>query len=923
MKKIKIIFVILMIFSFVFVDKFAYAYEVIVNNQNVQIEEENTSKDTGQINANDKTEDEIEDKNETNNSEEEDETEQTDKNEIDNTEEEDETEQTDKNEETEIQEEVEKTPKQEILKIEEQSVKQEEINEKIEEGLYVIETAVNSNAAVEVRDASMYSGGNVQIYRKNNAKCQTVYIKNVGDGYYTIKFEHSGMYLDVANGKNTNGTNVWQCKYNGSDAQKWKIQKLEDGYYTLISKCSNTYLTVTGGGTANCTNIEINSIKKDNSQKFKLNKIEPIKGQKILAEGIYEIETGVNSNTVVEVRDASEYSGGNVQIFRKNNAKCQKVLIQYGNDGYYTIKFQHSGMYLDVADGETTNGTNVWQCRYNGSDAQKWVIQEADDGYYKIISKASNTYLTVTGGGTANCTNIEINSDKKNASQKFKFNLVQTIKGERTIEDGIYEIELGLTNQKVVEVRDASEYSGGNVQIFARNNAKCQKVLIQYGNDGYYTIKFQHSGMYLDVANGETANGTNVWQCRYNGADAQKWVIQEADDGYYKIISKASNTYLTVTGGGTANCTNIEINSDKKNASQKFKFNLVQTIKGERTIEDGIYEIELGLTNQKVVEVRDASEYSGGNVQIFARNNAKCQKVLIQYGNDGYYTIKFQHSGMYLDVANGETANGTNAWQCRYNGSDAQKWIIKEADDGYYKIISKVSNTYLTVAGGKTANCTNIEINENKQDKSQLFKFNEIKDLKGIDVSVHQGIIDWEKVKKSDIDFAIIRCGYGKNSEDQDDKMYMRNIQECERLKIPYGVYLYSYALNAESALSEAEHVLRLIKGYSPQMGIWFDMEDADGYKIRNGMPSNETLVNICITFCEKIKENGYRVGIYANLEWLDNQLNDSKLDKYDKWVAQWNSVCNYTKKYVMWQYTDSGRVDGIEGPVDMNKYYM
>ena len=751
MKKIKIIFVILMIFSFVFVDKFAYAYETIVNSQKVQTEEEieeNTKKDTEKINEDDKTE-EKEEKEEIE-----------DKNEIDN------------NEKIEVQEEVEKVPEQEKPKVQQKSVNQEKTTEKIADGLYVIETAVNSNAAVEVRDASKYSGGNVQIFRKNNAKCQKVYIKHIGDGYYTIKFEHSGMYLDVANGKIANGTNVWQCRYNGSNAQKWKIQKNEDGYYKIISKVSNTYLTVARGETANCTNIEINSIKKDNSQKFKLNKIEPIKGQKILDEGVYEIETVVNSNAAVEVRDASIYSGGNVQIFRKNNAKCQKVSLKYTEDGYYTIKFQHSGMYLDVANGETTNGTNVWQCRYNGSDAQKWVIQKTEDGNYKIISKVSNTYLTVAGGGTTNCTNIEINSDKNNASQKFKFNKIQKVKNERIIPDGIYEIEIELDSNKAVEVKNASEYSGGNVQIFKKNNAKCQKALIKYGNDGYYTIKFQHSGMYLDVANGEITNGTNVWQCRYNGSDAQKWVIQKAENGYYKIISKASNTYLTVANGGTANC-------------------------------------------------------------------------------------------------------------------------------------------------------TNIEINENKQDQSQLFKFNEVRNLKGIDVSAHQGTIDWEKVKKSDIDFAIIRCGYGKDSKDQDDKMYIRNIQECERLKIPYGVYIYSYALNVESAVSEAEHVLRLIKGHNPQLGIWFDMEDGDGYKIRNGMPSNETLVNICITFCEKIKANGYRVGIYANLEWLNNQLNDSRLDKYDKWVAQWNNVCNYTKKYVMWQYTNSGRIEGIEGPVDMNKYYM
>ena len=168
----------------------------------------------------------------------------------------------------------------------------------------------------------------------------------------------------------------------------------------------------------------------------------------------------------------------------------------------------------------------------------------------------------------------------------------------------------------------------------------------------------------------------------------------------------------------------------------------------------------------------------------------------------------------------------------------------------------------------------------------------------------------------------ILRCGYGQNSEAQDDKMFVRNVTECERLGIPYGVYLYSYALNVENALSEAEHVLRLIKGHNPEYGIWIDLEE-DSYKISNGMPSNETFVDIAVTFCEKIKENGYnKVGIYANLQWWNNILNDSKLDKYDKWIAQWGNKCTYDKKYTMWQYSSTGMVNGIKGNVDMNIFY-
>ena len=98
-----------------------------------------------------------------------------------------------------------------------------------------------------------------------------------------------------------------------------------------------------------------------------------------IADGVYTIETGVDSGKAVEVTDAVTYSGGNVQIFTKNNARCQKVEVKYVGNGYYTLQFRHSGKMLDVANGETVYGNNVWQCTANSSDAQKWIIKETED----------------------------------------------------------------------------------------------------------------------------------------------------------------------------------------------------------------------------------------------------------------------------------------------------------------------------------------------------------------------------------------------------------------------------------------------------------------------------------------------------------------------------------------------------------------
>ena len=187
---------------------------------------------------------------------------------------------------------------------------------------------------------------------------------------------------------------------------------------------------------------------------------------------------------------------------------------------------------------------------------------------------------------------------------------------------------------------------------------------------------------------------------------------------------------------------------------------------------------------------------------------------------------------------------------------------------------------------------------------------------KGIDVSEHQGKIDWEKVKADGIDYAIIRCGFGNNYTSQDDKQWLNNVSECERLGIPYGVYIYSYAKTTAAAKSEAEHVLRLVQGKSLAYPVYFDMEDDSTANL-----SEKLKGEIAQTFCDTITAAGYRVGIYANLHWWLNHLTSSVFDNssWSKWVAQYNASCDFPESYDMWQCTSSGTVKGINGYVDVN----
>lgn len=189
--------------------------------------------------------------------------------------------------------------------------------------------------------------------------------------------------------------------------------------------------------------------------------------------------------------------------------------------------------------------------------------------------------------------------------------------------------------------------------------------------------------------------------------------------------------------------------------------------------------------------------------------------------------------------------------------------------------------------------------------------------LRGIDVSSHQGRIDWEAAKADGVDFAIIRAAwstpytnrYGQYQSGIDD-YWERNVSECERLGIPYGAYIYSYSTNSNSAVKYAQHILGLLNGHNPTYPIYIDIEDDS---TRDG-----NLNAVASTFCRTIESAGYKAGIYASKSWFTDYLNSSELNSWSKWVAQYYSECTYSGPYDMWQATASANINGV-GRVDVN----
>lgn len=195
--------------------------------------------------------------------------------------------------------------------------------------------------------------------------------------------------------------------------------------------------------------------------------------------------------------------------------------------------------------------------------------------------------------------------------------------------------------------------------------------------------------------------------------------------------------------------------------------------------------------------------------------------------------------------------------------------------------------------------------------------------MKGIDVSKYQGKIDWKTVKSQGIDFAIIRAGYGQNAT---DIKFAENIKGCIENGIKVGIYWFIYGVNEKEAVKNADKCHSVISQYANKitMKVWCDFEyDTDSNARKRGVVFTKALrTKMVKAFCERMKQYGYEIGVYANPDYLKTKFDD--LSEYPLWLAWYQGTEEKAKKYnpLIWQYSSAGKVNGIAGNVDLDIYY-
>ena len=183
--------------------------------------------------------------------------------------------------------------------------------------------------------------------------------------------------------------------------------------------------------------------------------------------------------------------------------------------------------------------------------------------------------------------------------------------------------------------------------------------------------------------------------------------------------------------------------------------------------------------------------------------------------------------------------------------------------------------------------------------------------MNGIDLSQHNIVTNWNEVAKN-VDFVILRAGYGKEFS-QIDKKFEEYYAECKKRNIPVGCYWYSYAKSKDEAEKEAEVFLKTIKGKQFEFPVYYDVEEYNIFKL-----GKKAVSEIITAFCEKVEKAGYFTGFYSNPNFLHNVINDTVKSKFTLWLAHWNSYTPYCD-YGIWQRASNSKINGINGNVDID----
>ena len=301
----------------------------------------------------------------------------------------------------------------------------------VEDGSYIIHSAIRKNYVLDVYGAGKSNGTNIAVWTQNNTVAQIFDIKyNAEKDAYRITNPNSNASIDLANGVTADGSNIWIYAQNNTCAQYWKIKKHESGNYIISSLCNENYVfDVANGKSTDNTNLWVYKYNGTIAQQWSFEKrgtttaTQTPTNTQLVADGNYIIHSAIRKNFVLDVYGAGKGDGTNIAVWTQNNTVAQIFNIKYDSaKDAYKIVNPNSNKAIDLANGKTSDGTNLWIYTQNATCAQYWKIKKHSSGNYIISSTCNENYvLDVANGKSADNTNLWVYTYNGTVAQQWSF----------------------------------------------------------------------------------------------------------------------------------------------------------------------------------------------------------------------------------------------------------------------------------------------------------------------------------------------------------------------------------------------------------------------------------------------------------------------------------------------------------------------
>lgn len=471
------------------------------------------------------------------------------------------------------------------------------VKDEMSNGTYEIVSSLCNNKVLDIHNGSKNKGAYVQLYNWNGSVAQQYTIRKNQNGYYTIQNVGSGLYLGVETDWNSMraGNRLVQGMNASNKSGQFIIARNSNGYWVISSAWDSRFVVDLNGAKLNNENkIQMYTGNGSNAQAWKLLKIGmsreelddlAFNNRNNLSDGIYTVNSSLNSTFVLDVNGGSKENFENIQLYKNNGTLAQAWKVSHDSKGYVTFINIGSGKAIDVKNGYSQNSQNISQYDSNNTYAQKWIIVKDGDGF-KIVSALNDNYvLDLSGGNVKNTSNIQLYKGNGTGSQRWYFGTFETARQKLDkmakqyndeIKEGTYIISMASNPNYSLDVKYGSTNRSANVWLYSTNETTAQQWMLKKDSVGYISFVNVGSNKALDVSNGKAENGSNIQQYDVNDTYAQKWIAKKNTDGTLTFVSALdANFVLDISNGKITNTQNVQLYQSNGTNAQKFKLTRV------------------------------------------------------------------------------------------------------------------------------------------------------------------------------------------------------------------------------------------------------------------------------------------------------------------------------------------------------------